>query len=660
MAESAKRHEEHSNIIKEIRASTDATIRNQGASIKTLEIQIGQMSKVLQERGIGGLPVSTEPNPRDHVKSISTAKADSSEIHRMRCGPYALIEIILFIVNSGCSKQMMGNLKLLSNFVEKFLGTMRFGNDQISLILGYGDLVQGNVTIKRVYYVEGLNHNLFSIDGKNLDKMKEKGDACFFVGYSTVSRGYRVYNKRTRQIVGTIHVNFDDASNGVRSPETVTTSNELDFLFSLMFDGLLNGTTLVVSKSSIVHAADAHNQRQQQNTTPFTSTTFAADMNNQTTPEITSQAPTQVSIITATENINQAKTHKENAQVKEDKFITSLVHPKGYNQKEEIDFEELFALVGRLEAVSQIRFVDPHHPDKVYRLKKALYRLKLAPRARYDELSNFLVSKGFSKGHLDPTLLVTKKGEDILLMQVYIHQSPCVIFINQAKYAQEILKKHGMTSSDSIGTPMATKSLDANLSGTPGDQKKYCSMVGALMYLTASRPDIIHATCYCARYQARPTEKYLKEDIKVILFSIHNDDGNPSSVHIKQHYGGSSKLNLPDHRYKRRCCSLIPATSDSLPHANAQAFKVKHSTSWLLLLNKNVISQKAQVHVIILFRNSDNHKFPQPNAYLFKPDDQNIEVNTYLLSEALQITPEVTDHPFVTPSPENVIISFVN
>ncbi|GJT17123.1 retrovirus-related pol polyprotein from transposon TNT 1-94 [Tanacetum coccineum] len=70
--------------------------------------------------------------------------------------------------------------------------------------------------------------------------------------------------------------------------------------------------------------------------------------------------------------------------------------------------------------------------------------------------------------------------------------------------------RHGMTSCDSIGTPMATKSLDANLSGTPGDQKKYCSMVGALMYLTASRPDIIHATCYCARYQARPTRSTSK------------------------------------------------------------------------------------------------------------------------------------------------------
>ncbi|GKF63130.1 uncharacterized mitochondrial protein-like protein, partial [Tanacetum coccineum] len=111
-------------------------------------------------------------------------------------------------------------------------------------------------------------------------------------------------------------------------------------------------------------------------------------------------------------------------------------------------------------------FVDPHHPDKVYRLKKALYGLKRAPKAWYDELFNCLVSKGFSKGSIDPTF---------------------------------------------VGTPMTIKPLDADLSGTPVDQMKYHSMVRALMYLTASRPDIVHATCYCACYQARPTENHLKE-----------------------------------------------------------------------------------------------------------------------------------------------------
>nr|GFA09388.1 retrovirus-related Pol polyprotein from transposon TNT 1-94 [Tanacetum cinerariifolium] len=239
-----------------------------------------------------------------------------------------------------------------------------------------------------------------------------------------------------------------------------------------------------------------------------------------------------------------------------------------------VDFEESFAPVARLEAVRLFiayaahksftiyqmdvktaflygplkeevyvnqpnGFVDPYHPDQVYRLMKTLYGLKQAPRVWYDELSKFLLSKGFNKGSIDPTLFITKHKGDILFVQIYvddvifgsmnpnlskrfeklmhskfemsmmgelklflgiqihqsprgifinqakyaqeilvkhgiqIHQSPRGRFINQAKYAQEILKKHGMTSCESIGTPMATKHLDADLSGTPVDQTKY-------------------------------------------------------------------------------------------------------------------------------------------------------------------------------------------
>nr|GEW84252.1 retrotransposon protein, putative, unclassified [Tanacetum cinerariifolium] len=470
-----------------------------------------------------------------------------------------LVEIVLFIVDSGCSKNMTRNLKLLINFMEK--------------------------------------------DGANLDKMKEKGDACIFVGYSTQSRAYRVFNKRTRVIVETIHVKFDElpqmASDHVSSdppPEyrTVTTSNELDLLFSLMFDELLNGSSKVVSKSFAVTIADAPNQRQQ-HTPP---------LNTHTTPAPTCQVPTQVPTVASTENMNQAEMVKEYAQVENDEFINifctpvqdrgetstrrqlesngemcmfaltvsqtepknikeaiadstwiesmqeelhqfdrlekSLLVAKGYAQKEGVDFKESFAPVARLEAVRLFiayaahksftvyqmdvkttflygtlkeevyvnqpdGFVDPYHPDNVYRLKKALYGLKQAPRAWYDELSNFLVSKGFSKG-------------------IQIHQSPRGIFINQAKYAQEILIKHSMTSCDSVGTPMATKHLDADLCGTPVDQTKYHSMVGALMYLTTSRLDIMHATCYCARYQAKPTEKHhttVKQIFRYLKDTIH-------------------------------------------------------------------------------------------------------------------------------------------
>nr|GEY49105.1 integrase, catalytic region, zinc finger, CCHC-type, peptidase aspartic, catalytic [Tanacetum cinerariifolium] len=96
------------------------------------------------------------------IQEVSPDAVDSGPIFDTE-PEQKLIEIVLFIIDSGCSKHMTRNLKLLINFVEKFLGTVKFGNDQIAPILGYRDLVQGAVTIKRVYYVEGLNHNLFSV-----------------------------------------------------------------------------------------------------------------------------------------------------------------------------------------------------------------------------------------------------------------------------------------------------------------------------------------------------------------------------------------------------------------------------------------------------------------------------------------------------------------
>ncbi|GJY60328.1 retrovirus-related pol polyprotein from transposon TNT 1-94 [Tanacetum coccineum] len=90
------------------------------------------------------------------VRNESVTKTASFAIDK-------IVQLILFIVDSGCTKYMTGNLSLLCNFVEKYLGTVRFGNDQFAPSLGYGDLVQGNIMIKRVYYVEGLNHNLLSV-----------------------------------------------------------------------------------------------------------------------------------------------------------------------------------------------------------------------------------------------------------------------------------------------------------------------------------------------------------------------------------------------------------------------------------------------------------------------------------------------------------------
>ncbi|GJR38693.1 retrovirus-related pol polyprotein from transposon TNT 1-94 [Tanacetum coccineum] len=196
-------------------------------------------------------------------------------------------------------------------------------------------------------------------------------------------------------------------------------------------------------------------------------------------------------------------------------------------------------------------FVDPDHPTYVYRLKNALYGLKKAPRAWYDTLSRFLLDNKFSKGAVDPTLFTRKTGKHILLVQTYVDdiifaltdpkacdifsneisskfqmsmmgqmsfflglqvsQSPRGIFINQSKFALEILKKFGMDSCDPVDTPMVDRlKLDEDPLGILVEQTRFRSMVDSLMYLTASRPDLVFAVCMCARYQTSPTKKHLE------------------------------------------------------------------------------------------------------------------------------------------------------
>ncbi|KAJ9558388.1 LOW QUALITY PROTEIN: hypothetical protein OSB04_013002 [Centaurea solstitialis] len=193
-------------------------------------------------------------------------------------------------------------------------------------------------------------------------------------------------------------------------------------------------------------------------------------------------------------------------------------------------------------------FVDPKFPDHVYKLNKALYGLKQAPRAWYDTLSTFLLSKGFVRGKIDSTLFLKKYPKHILLIYVddiifgstnpklcekfellmkseykmtmmgeltlflglQIKQSEKGIFINQGKYVHEMLKKFDLTSCTPMKTPMAPPlSLDKDSKGKPVDVTLYRGMIGSLLYLTASRPDIMYSTCLCARYQAEPKESHL-------------------------------------------------------------------------------------------------------------------------------------------------------
>nr|GFA61709.1 hypothetical protein [Tanacetum cinerariifolium] len=183
----------------------------------------------------------------------------------------------------------------------------------------------------------------------------------------------------------------------------------------------------------------------------------------------------------------KAKVDMENKKDKDQTVIRNKARfvAKGYTQEEahksfpiyQMDVKTSF-LNGPLKEEVYVAqpdgFLDPNHPEKVYRPMKALYGLKQDLRACRFEMSLM--------------------GEMKFFLGLQIYQSPIGIFINQAKYTLEILHKHGMDKGQSIGTPMATKpKLDADLSGNPVDQTDFRSKIGSFMYLTSSRPDIVQA-----------------------------------------------------------------------------------------------------------------------------------------------------------------------
>jgi hypothetical protein len=253
---------------------------------------------------------------------------------------------------------------------------------------------------------------------------------------------------------------------------------------------------------------------------------------------------------------------------------------QGFSQKEGIDYEETFAPIACLEAIRILltfsvakgfklhqmdvksaflngvweeevyvrqppRFESEKYPHQVYKLRKALYGLKHAPKTWYRGLRGFLFERGFEMGKVDQTLFLLRQGRDILIVQVYvdgivfggssnslvarfaedmsrefeismmgelqfflgleIKQSKEGTFVHQAKYTKDIVRKFKMEDSKAMTTPMSTTTaLDADEEGEHVDQKEYRSMIGSHLYLTATRPDIQFSVCLCARFQASP------------------------------------------------------------------------------------------------------------------------------------------------------------
>nr|GEU71474.1 putative ribonuclease H-like domain-containing protein [Tanacetum cinerariifolium] len=205
--------------------------------------------------------------------------------------------------------------------------------------------------------------------------------------------------------------------------------------------------------------------------------------------------------------------------------------------EEGIDYEEVFAPVARIKAIRLFLsyasfmgfmvyqmdvksaflygtieeevyvcqppgFEDPDHPDKVYKVVKALYGLHQAPRAWYETLANYLLENGFQRGNIDQTLFIKKQK---------VKQKPDGIFISQDKYVAEILRKFGLTDGKSASTLVDTeKPLLKDPDGEDVDVHTYRSMIGLLMYLTSSRPNIMFAVCACAHFQVTPKASHLQ------------------------------------------------------------------------------------------------------------------------------------------------------
>ncbi|GJX64175.1 retrovirus-related pol polyprotein from transposon TNT 1-94 [Tanacetum coccineum] len=274
------------------------------------------------------------------------------------------LTLSIFIVESGCTKHMPGNLKLLCNFLEKYLGTVRVGNDQFAPILGYEiwfegqyldqkgllcrwSLSQSFIVFKekgigfKLLLLEHLNRTALSkdetalSDGENLDKMKEKGDPCILVGYSTQSKGYSCLTQgETRLIVESIHLRFDEIKEMSEDfSDTKIIQQELDLFFGPLYDEFFNTGTSRVNKSSSPTDNSApqdtlpstHIQPTSEPTTP---TNVHAEENNDNQAEFTNPfcTPVQEIVESSSRNIGNSNVHTFN-QPQHSEYRWTKDHP---------------------------------------------------------------------------------------------------------------------------------------------------------------------------------------------------------------------------------------------------------------------------------------------------------------------------------------------
>nr|GEW89224.1 copia protein [Tanacetum cinerariifolium] len=395
-------------------------------------------------------------------------------------------------------------------------------NDHVAKIMGYRDYQIGNVTILRVYYVEGLRHDLFSVGlASHETSVARSPQQNGFVkrrNYMLIeaARTMLIYAKASLFLWAEA-----DATTCYIQNHSIIRLRYSKTPYELLHDKLLDLSFFHVFGVLCYSTNDSENLGKLHPKADIALEVIAPIAEVVAPkPAATTGSPSSTIVDQDAPSPN-VKTTFLNGIPQEEVYVSQ---PDG--------------------------FVDQDNPNHMYKLKNALYGLKQAPRAWYDLLSKFLLSQEFSKGTMDPTLFIKRQDKDILLVQIYvddiifasttpelcdqfskimcskfkmsmmgkmsffiglqISQSPRGILLNQSKYALESLKKYGMESSDPVDTLMVEKSkLYEDPQGKAIDPTHYRGMVGTLMYLTASRPDLTFVVCMCARYQTKPTEKHL-------------------------------------------------------------------------------------------------------------------------------------------------------
>nr|GEZ65640.1 hypothetical protein [Tanacetum cinerariifolium] len=396
------------------------------------------------------------------------------------------------------------------------------------------------------------------------------------------------HNMRTRRIVETIHIDFDELME--MASEQSSSGPAHDLLFQPMFDELLNPPPSVNHQAPEVIA-------------PIDDVIPPVQVDSNVIPQEVKEDNLDIEVAHMGHDplLGVPITEVTSAQSSSTDALTQSCWIESM-QEELNEFERLdvWELVPRPDKVMVITlkeevyvsqsdgFVDQDNPNYVYKLKKALYGLKQAPRVWYDMLSLFLISQDFSKGSVDPTLFIHMNGNDLLL----ILQSPRGIFINQSKYVIESLKKYGFESCDPVDTPMVEKSkLDEDKERKAVDPSHYHGMIGTLLYLAASRPDLQFAICMCAWYQAMPTEKHVhavKRIFRYLRGTVHR-----GLWYLKDSFVSLTAFADADHA---GCQDTRRSTSGSVQ------FLEERLISWLTKRKKRAAISSTEVEYVALSR----------------------------------------------------------